>query len=46
MKLAMPLRNSSSLAIILFAVVAASPGTIRLSRTKKLAKIPSIAIRR
>ena len=37
-----PLRNSNSLAIILLAVVAASPGTIRFSKTKKLAKIAGI----
>ena len=41
-KLKIPMRYRNSLPMILFAVAAASPGTVRLSRTKKLEKIPVI----
>jgi hypothetical protein len=45
-KLKIPIRNRKSLSVILFAVVVTSPGTMRLSRTKKLEKIPVINMNR
>jgi len=46
MKLRMPILNSDSEALMLSAVVAASPGTQRFSSTKKLAKMPQTKMNR